>query len=148
MQTIFAVTLFASVLTAVADWAGWNFVWKHENSPDSLDSNKHSPTNIFLSYYLPFMPSLALILGPSVIGLYNAAFEEVASTVLYAVMVIFTGGLSASCWNMRKKQNSDEPVLERDRQKEKMPEHATQHIFWTTTMLVICCFLWIYLLIQ
>ena len=65
MPTLLALVIGASALTAVADWAGWHFVWRFEAAPGIETPKKHSITSIFLSYYLPFMPTLAILLGPA-----------------------------------------------------------------------------------
>ncbi len=103
------LTIAASTLTVVADWAAWHFVWRHENTASESESNKRSITSLFLSYYLPLMPTLAVLLGPAKLGVYNAGFAHVASIVLFTVLAIVTGGVAASAWseNRNKSRNSN-----------------------------------------
>ena len=141
------LTIVASALTTVTDWAGWHFVWRHENTTEDSGPNKHGATSIFLSYYLPFMPVLAIILGPLKMDIYNNAFVEVSTTVLFAVLAIVTGGVAASAWafkNRIEEQKESPNLIESG---DKLPAHAQEHLMWTTVMLVICSIFWWYLLI-
>lgn len=147
MPSLLMLTIVASVSTAVADWAGWHFVWRHENTNEKSEPNKHTATSIFLSYYLPFMPTLALILGPNKLAVYNAGFSFVATTVLFAVMAIVTGGVAASAWSVRRRQIEEKESRELIGQKDTLPDYAFQHLPWTTAMLAICSFFWFYLLL-
>lgn len=147
MSAPLMLTIVASALTTVTDWAGWHFVWRHENTTEETGPNKHSATSIFLSYYLPFMPVLAIILGPSKMDVYNNAFVEVSTIVLFAVLAIVTGGVAASSWafkNRIEEQKASPSLIEPG---DNLPEHAQEHLAWTTVMLVICSVFWWYLLI-
>jgi hypothetical protein len=147
MAASLMLTIMASVLTTVTDWAGWHFVWRHENTTEETGPNKHSATSIFLSYYLPFMPVLAIILGPSKLDVYNNGFVHVSTIVLFTVLAIVTGGVAASAWafsNRLQEQKESRIPIE---QEINLPEHAAEHLIWTTVMLVSCSIFWSYLLI-
>ena len=86
MPSALALTILASSLTTVADWAGWHYVWRHEKIEGQNTPRKHRPSSIFISYYLPFMPTLAIILGPSILGLYNQMIAGAADQLCSALM--------------------------------------------------------------
>ena len=147
MAASLMLTIMASALTTVTDWAGWHFVWRYENTNEEKGPNKHSATSIFLSYYLPFMPVLAIILGPSKIGVYNNGFVQVSTFVLFLLLAVVTGGVAASAWafkNRIEEQNESRILIESE---DSLPGHAKEHLVWTTVMLVICSIFWWYLLI-
>jgi hypothetical protein len=102
MPSLLTLAIGASALTAVADWAGWHFVWRHESTLGQETPRKHGATSIFMSYYLPFMPTLAILLGPAKLEVYNDGFAHAASFLLILLMAIVTGGVSASAWSRRR----------------------------------------------
>ena len=147
MAASLMLTIVASALTTVTDWAGWHFVWRHENTTEETGPKKHSATSIFLSYYLPFMPVLAIILGPSKLGVYNEGFVQVSTIVLFTVLAVVTGGVAASAWafnNRLKEQKESRVPIETG---SNLPDYAAEHLMWTTFMLVACSIFWLYLLI-
>ena len=147
MAASLMLTIMASTLTTVTDWAGWHFVWRHENTTEESGPNKHSATSIFLSYYLPFMPVLAIILGPSKLGIYNNGFLQVSTFVLFLLLAVVTGGVAASAWAFKgriEEQNESRNIIEPG---DNLPGHAKEHLAWTTVMLAICSIFWWYLLI-
>ena len=101
-----------------------------------------------MSYYLPFMPTLAILLGPAKLAVYNDGFAKVASLLLILVMGIVTAGVSASAWGVRRRHLEEEDARKLIDQQDALPEHAFQHIVWTTIMLAICSIYWFYLLIH
>lgn len=147
MPTLLALVIGASALTAVADWAGWHFVWRFEAAPGVETPRKHSLTSIFLSYYLPFMPTLAILLGPAKLGIYNEGFTQVAAILLFSMMGIITGGVAASAWGVRRRHFEEKDSRELIDQHDNLPSHALEHLVWTTIMLAICSIYWFYLLI-
>ena len=147
MPSLLMLTIAASTLTVVSDWAAWHYVWRHENTASKSESNKRSITSLFLSYYLPLMPTLAVLLGPAKLGVYNAGFAHVASIVLFTVLAIVTGGVAASAWSENRKQIEERDSRKLIDQEDALPEHASQHILWTTIMLACSSIFWIYLLI-
>ena len=147
MPSLLTLVIGASALTAVADWAGWHFVWRFEGEPEVETPRKHSATSIFLSYYLPFMPVLAILLGPAKLGVYNEGFAQVSSTLLFAMMGIVTGGVAASAWGVRRRHLEEKESRELIGQHDALPGHAMEHLVWTTIMLAICSVYWFYLLI-
>jgi|TARA_B110000495_G_scaffold176829_1_gene168539 ABC-type Fe3+ transport system permease subunit len=100
-----------------------------------------------MSYYLPFMPTLAILLGPAKLEVYNDGFAHAASFLLILLMAIVTGGVSASAWSMRRRHLEEEDARKLIDQQDPLPKHAFQHLVWTTTMLTICSIYWFYLLI-
>ena len=147
MPSLLTLAIGASALTAVADWAGWHFVWRHESTLGQETPRKHDATSIFMSYYLPFMPTLAILLGPAKLEVYNDGFAHAASFLLILLMAIVTGGVSASAWSMRRRHLEEEDARKLIDQQDPLPKHAFQHLVWTTTMLTICSIYWFYLLI-
>jgi len=147
MPALLMLTITASVLTVVSDWAGWHFVWRHEDTTEETGPNKRSITSLFISYYLPLMPTLAIILGPDKLGLYNEGFTMVASTVLFAVLAFVTGGVSASAWSFNRNMVETEESRKLIDQENGLPDHAKEHLMWTTVMLATCSIFWLYLLI-
>ena len=147
MAASLMLTIVASALTTVTDWAGWHFVWRHENTTEESGPNKHGATSIFLSYYLPLMPVLAIILGPSKIGVYNNAFVEVSTTVLFTVLAIVTGGVAASAWAFKGRIEEHNKSLNLIELEDSLPSHAQEHLIWTTVMLATCSIFWWYLLL-
>ena len=148
MASTLLLTISASVLTAVADWAGWHFVWRHENTTSGQEPNKHSAVSIFFSYYLPFMPTLAVLLGPAKLGVYNQGFATVSTTILFAVLAIVTGGVAASDWSVGQREVSEVESRKLIDAENTLPSHALEHLKWTTGMLAICCVFWTFLLIR
>ena len=148
MPSLLMLTIAASAMTAVADWAGWHFVWRHENTTSEQGPNKHSATSIFLSYYLPFMPTLAVILGPAKMSVYNEGFATVATMILYTVLAIVTGGVAASAWSVGQREIAEEEARKLIDKENSLPEHAMQHLKWTTIMLALCSVFWIFLLVR
>ena len=148
MPSLLTLAIGASALTAVTDWAGWHFVWRHESTLGMKTPRKHGVTSIFMSYYLPFMPTLAILLGPAKLAVYNDGFAQVASLLLILVMGIVTGGVSASAWGVRRRHLEEEDARKLIDQQDALPEHAFQHIVWTTIMLTFCSIYWFYLLIH
>ena len=148
MPSLLMLTITASVMTAVADWAGWHFVWRHENTTPDQEPNKHSAVSIFMSYYLPFMPTLALILGPAQLEIYNQGFATVATMVLSGVLAIVTGGVAASAWSVGQREIQEEESRKLIDKENALPSHALQHLKWTTGMLALCSAFWIFLLIR
>ena len=147
MPSALALTILASSLTTVADWAGWHCVWRHEKIADEPTPRKHSPSSIFISYYLPFMPTLAIILGPSLLGLYNRGFEMVATTVLYAVLAIITAGVSASGLTVRRRHLEEKNSRELIGKEDSLPDFAFEHLIWTISLLALSSLCWFYLLL-
>lgn len=148
MPASLLLTFSASVMTIFADWAGWHFVWRHENTSADQEPNKHSAVSIFLSYYLPIMPALAVLLGPAKLDVYNQGFETVATTILFAVMAIVTGGVAASAWSVGQRETSEEESRKLIDAENLLPAHALAHLKWTTLMLGLCSAFWIFLLIR
>lgn len=93
------------------------------------------------------MPTLAIILGPDKLGLYNEGFTMVASTVLFAVLAFVTGGVSASAWSFNRNMVETEESRKLIDQENGLPDHAKEHLMWTTAMLATCSIFWLYLLI-
>ena len=145
MATMLALTILASSLTAVADWAGWHYVWRHEKIANESTPRKHSPSSIFISYYLPFMPTLAIVLGPSLLGLYNNGFQKVATTVLYSMMAILTAGVSASGFTVKQRYAEEKSSRELIDKEESLPDSALEHMNWTISLLAISSLFWAYL---
>ena len=148
MPASLLLTISASVMTIVADWAGWHFVWRHENNLSGQEPNKHNAVSVFISYYLPLMPTLAVILGPSKLGIYNQGFVTVSTTILFAVMAIVTGGVAASAWSVGQREITQKEARELIDAENSLPSHALEHLKWTTIMLAICSAFWIFLLIR
>ena len=148
MPASLLLTITASVMTIVADWAGWHFVWRHENNLSGQEPNKHNPVSVFISYYLPLMPTLAVILGPAKLGIYNQGFATVSTTILFAVMAIVTGGVAASAWSVGQREITQKDARELIDAENSLPSHALEHLKWTTIMLAICSAFWIFLLIR
>ena len=146
MADMLALTILASSLTTVADWAGWHYVWRHERIGDEPTPRNHSLSSVFISYYLPFMPTLAIILGPSLLGLYNNGFEKVATTVLYCMMAILTAGVSASGFTVKQRYAEERNSRELIDKEESLPESALEHMNWTISLLAISSLFWAYLL--
>ena len=147
MPPLLALAIGASTLTAVADWAGWHFVWRYEASLGQETPRKHSATSIFMSYYLPFMPTLAILLGPAKLEVYNDGFAFVASNIFFVVMGIVTGGVAASAWSVRHRHLEEKESRKLIDMKDALPNHAMEHLVWTTIMLAICSLFWWYLFI-
>ena len=148
MPSLLLLTISASVMTAVADWAGWHYVWRHENTSLIQEPNKHSPVSIFMSYYLPFMPTLAVILGPAQLGVYNQGFATVATMVLFSVLAIVTGGVAASAWSVGQRQIHEEDARKLIDKEDSLPDYALQQLKWTTIMIALCSAFWIFLLVR
>ena len=148
MPSLLTLAIGASALTAVTDWAGWHFVWRHEATLGQETPRKHGATSIFMSYYLPFMPTLAILLGPAKLEVYNDGFAQVASLLLILVMGIVTGGVSASAWGVRRRHFEESDARKLIDQQDVLPDHAVQHMAWTTIMLTFCSIYWFYLLIH
>ena len=148
MPASLLLTISASVMTIVADWAGWHFVWRHENNLSGQEPNKHNAVSVFISYYLPLMPTLAVILGPAKLGIYNQGFATVSTTILFAVMAIVTGGVAASAWSVGQREITQKDARELIDAENSLPSHALEHLKWTTIMLAICSAFWIFLLIR
>lgn len=147
MPSLLALAIFASTLTVVADWAGWHFVWRHEIPSDSETLGKRTITNLFLSYYLPFLPTLAILLGPAKLELYNDGFAMLASNILFVTMGVVTGGVAASAWSVRRRHLEQGESRKLIDQQDVLPDHAIEHLIWTTIMLASCSILWFYLLL-
>ena len=148
MPASLLLTISASVMTIVADWAGWHFVWRHENNLSGQEPNKHSAVSVFISYYLPIMPTVAVILGPSKLGVYNQGFATVSTTILFAVMAVVTGGVAASAWSVGQREITQKEARELIDAENSLPSHALEHLKWTTIMLALCSAFWIFLLIR
>ena len=148
MPSLLMLTITASVMTAVADWAGWHFVWRHENANCAVFIRFLISCSIFMSYYLPFMPTLALILGPAQLEVYNQGFATVATMVLSGVLAIVTGGVAASAWSVGQREIQEEESRKLIDKENALPSHAMQHLKWTTAMLALCSAFWIFLLIR
>ena len=148
MPASLLLTISASVMTIVADWAGWHFVWRHENNLSGQEPNKHNAVSVFISYYLPLMPTLAVILGPAKLGIYNQGFATVSTTILFAVMAIVTGGVAASAWSVGQREITQKDARELIDADNSLPSHALEHLKWTTIMLAICSVFWTFLLIR
>ena len=146
MPSALALTILASSLTTVADWAGWHYVWRHEKIEGKNTPRKHSPSSIFISYYLPFMPTLAIILGPSILGLYNHGFEKVATVVLYSALTIITAGVSASGFTVKRRHLEEKKSRELIDVEDSLPDFAIEHLNWTLSLLALSSIFWAYLL--
>ncbi|MDP6870442.1 MAG: hypothetical protein QGI21_06705 [Candidatus Poseidoniaceae archaeon] len=146
MAALLQWVIAASVLTAVTDWAAWHFVWRHEFEKGEAVERKHSITSMFFSYILPFMPVLAILLGPDRFGIYDAGFEEVASLILFVVLGILTAGVAMSAWMVRVKHHEEANSRALIDQEDTLPEHALNHLLWTTSLLLICSIIWFTLL--
>lgn len=148
MSASLILTFSASVMTIFADWAGWRFVWRHENTSIDQEPNKHNIVSIFFSYYLPIMPTLAVLLGPAKLDVYNQGFAVVSTTILYAVMAIVTGGVAASAWSVGQREITEKDSRKLIDAENLLPAHALAHLKWTTLMLGLCSAFWIFLLIR
>lgn len=93
------------------------------------------------------MPTLAIILGPDRLGVYNESFTVVVSMILYAVLAFVTGGVSASAWSYNRNMVETEESRKLIDQESGLPTHAKEHVMWTTAMLAACSIFWLYLLI-
>ena len=101
-----------------------------------------------MSYYLPFMPTLAVILGPAQLEVYNQGFATVATMVLFGVLAVVTGGVAASAWSVGQREIHEEEARKLIDKEDGLPEYAMQHLKWTTAMLAVCSAFWIFLLIR
>jgi H+/Cl- antiporter ClcA len=93
------------------------------------------------------MPVLAIILGPSKLGVYNSGFVEVSTIVLFLLLGIVTGGVAASAWAFKIRIEEQKDSQIHIESKDSLPNHAREHLLWTTLMLVVCSLFWWYLLI-
>jgi len=139
-------TIGASVLTASTDWAGWHFVWRHEFDKGEAVERKRNITSLFFSYILPLMPAVAILLGPANLNVYDEGFATVAAKVLFVLMGIMTAGVAASAWTVAHRHHDEKDARELIDQKDILPDHAMEHLVWTTAMLVVCSICWFTLL--
>ena len=93
------------------------------------------------------MPTLAILLGPAKLEVYNEGFTQVAGILLFTMMGIVTGGVAASAWSVRRRHIEEKDARELIDQHDNLPGHALEHLVWTTIMLAICSIYWFYLLI-
>ncbi len=135
----------ASVLTIVIDWAGWHFVWRHEFEKGEAVERKRNLTSLFFSYILPLMPLFAILFGPQYIGLYDQGFTKASSLILFILLGVLTGGVAISAWLVRVKHHEEADSRALIDQKDVLPEHAMNHLVWTTSLLTICSIFWFYL---
>ena len=75
-----------STFTAVTDWAGWHFVWRHEKNTNSDEVRKRTILSFVISYFFPFLPTIIVIGGPEVLEWYDQGFTKVASIVLIIML--------------------------------------------------------------
>ncbi|MDP6865011.1 MAG: hypothetical protein QGG96_06345 [Candidatus Poseidoniaceae archaeon] len=146
MATMLLWSIAASVATAVADWAGWHFVWRHEFEAGEAVKKKRNAVSMFISYFLPFMPTLAIIFGPAKLGWYDIGFATASAKVLFVLMGILTGGVAASAWAQKRKHDEGKDARALIDQEDIVPEDAMQHLGWTTAMIATCSIFWFALL--
>lgn len=146
MSSLLLWTIGASVLTAVTDWAGWHFVWRHEFGSGEAVKRKRNITSLFFSYVLPFIPALVILLGPAKVGLYDSGFATVGAKVMFVLMAVLTAGVAASAWSVGQRHHEEKDARELIDQKDILPPHAMEHLLWTTIMLVVCAIGWLLLL--
>lgn len=146
MAAILLLSIAASALTAVADWAGWNFVWKHEFSEGEAVERKRNATSIFLSYFLPFMPALIILLGPAKLNYYDEGFAIAGAKVMFVLLGVMTGGVAMSAWSFKRKEDESKKARELIDKADTLPDEAVAHLGWTTAMLGISSLVWFLLL--
>jgi|TARA_B110000881_G_C18477341_1_gene464596 hypothetical protein len=146
MAAILLWSIGASALTAVADWAGWHFVWKHEFESGEAVERKRNATSIFISYFLPFMPVLIILLGPEKLNYYDEGFAIAGAKVMFALLGVMTGGVAMSAWSFKRKEDESKNARELIDKADTLPEEALTHLGWTTAMLGISSLVWFSLL--
>ena len=148
MSEVLAWVIAASTLTAVADWAGWHFVWRHEIVNEDKSIRKRTPTSFLISYVIPFLPALAVGLGPELLKVYDQGFTTVACKILFVLMGILTAGITASgySWKSRHDESADSRNL--TGQGEILPKAAMEHLTWSTTLIGFASISWWILLLQ
>ena len=142
MSEVLAWVIAASTLTAVSDWAGWHFVWRHEVVIDGSGIRKRTATSFLISYIIPYPPSFAVALGPELLDMYDEGFATVSSKILFVLMGILTAGLTASGYSWKSRHDESAESRDLTGQGDLLDEEALNHLTWTTTMMAITSISW------
>jgi len=146
MPSLLALTVVASSATAVMNFAGWWFVWKHDHGAEKMEEKKISDQFFwyFFSYLLPLLPAIITILGPDGGDIFNAGFTSGLVTVLAITMGVLMIGLSISNFNWIRRDKERAARLG-ETTDSTLPEVAKMHLKWTTTLTFFVGILWWYI---
>ncbi len=142
MAEVLAWVIAASTLTAVADWAGWHFVWRHEVVTGEQSVRKRTATSFLISYVIPFLPAFAVGLGPELLNVYDQGFTTVSCKILFILMGIMTAGLTASGYSWKSRHDESAKSRDLTGQGELLPDVAMEHLTWTTTLIGFASIAW------
>ena len=142
MSEVLAWVIAASTLTAVADWAGWHFVWRHEVVAEGKGVRKRTITSFLISYVIPFLPALAVGLGPELLKVYDQGFAIASGKILFVLMGILTAGLTASGYSWKSRHDESAKSRDLTGQGELLPKEAMEHLTWTTTLIGLASISW------
>ena len=142
MSEVLAWVIAASTLTAVSDWAGWHFVWRHEVVTGGTGIRKRTATSFLTSYVIPFLPTVAVGLGPELLDIYDEGFATVSSTILFVLMGILTAGITASGYSWKSRHDESAKSRDLTGQGELLPDVAMEHLTWTTTLIGFASISW------
>ena len=148
MPASLLLTISASVMTIVADWAGWHFVWRHENNLSGQEPNKHNAVSVFISYYLPLNADFSSDSWPIKIrGLQSRICYSFYNHFVCSHGYCNRRG-SSKCLVSRAERDYTKDARELIDAENSLPSHALEHLKWTTIMLALCSAFWIFLLIR
>ena len=142
MSEVLAWVIAASTLTAVADWAGWHFVWRHEVVAEGNGIRKRTATSFLISYVIPFLPAAAVGLGPELLDIYDDGFATVSRKILFVLMGILTAGITASGYSWKSRHDESAKSRDLTGQGELLPDAAMEHLTWTTTLIGFASISW------
>ena len=136
----------ASVLMIVADWAGWHYVWRHENlNPSGNEIRKRTALSFVVSYLIPLMPTAIIIGGPEALHWYDEGFAIASSKVSFILLGLMSFGLTASGYSWKSRHDEGQESRRLTGEEEALPESAMQHLVWTSTLMGITSLAWFYL---
>lgn len=142
MSEVLAWVIAASTFTAVADWAGWHFVWRHEVVTGGNGIRKRTVTSFLVSYVIPFLPAVAVGLGPELLDVYDEGFATVSRRILFVLMGILTAGITASGYSWKSRYDESAQSRDLTGQGELLPDAAMEHLTWTTTLIGFASISW------
>ena len=148
MSEILLWAVGASVLMIVSDWAGWHFVWRHENLNSSGNEiRKRTALSYVVSYLIPLMPTAIIIGGPEILQWYDEGFTTASSKVCFFLLALMSFGLTASGYSWKSRHDESQESRRLTGEGEILPESAMQHLVWTSTLMGITSLAWFYLVL-
>lgn len=129
--------LAASSGMAIANFASWWFVWRHEETTTKMDDRTLFDQAFWFSfsYLMPFLPAFFAFLGPAGIAKIHPKFANITTAILVILMAVIMTGISLSTLAWIRRDKSNEQIhISSEIDHDLLGHEERRHLYWTTTL--------------